>query len=79
MKKKKIFLIIGILLFLLWVNNTSLFSDKSGEYKLLAHRGLAQTFDVSIVEWDTNTAEIIYEPEHPFLENTIDSMKVAFE
>lgn len=79
MKKKKIFLIIGILLFLLWVNNTSLFSDKSGEYKLLAHRGLAQTFDVSIVEWDTNTAEIIYEPEHPYLENTIDSMKVAFE
>ena len=79
MKKKKIILVIGIFLFGLWANNTSLFLDKSGEYKLLAHRGLAQTFDVSIVNWDTNTAEIIYEPEHPYLENTIDSMKVAFE
>ena len=79
MKKKKIILVIGIFLFGVWANNTSLFLDKSGEYKLLAHRGLAQTFDVSIVNWDTNTAEIIYEPEHPYLENTIDSMKVAFE
>lgn len=78
-KKKKIILVIGIFLFGVWANNTSLFLDKSGEYKLLAHRGLAQTFDVSIVNWDTNTAEIIYEPEHPYLENTIDSMKVAFE
>ena len=44
-------------------NNTSIFTDKEGSYKLLAHRGLAQTFDISKVEWDTNTAEIIYEPD----------------
>lgn len=45
----------------MWINNTSLFCDRSGEYSFLAHRGLAQTFDVSKVEWDTNTAEIIDE------------------
>lgn len=64
---------------LLWLNNTSLFTSKTDTYKLLAHRGLAQTFDVSQVEWDTNTAQIIYEPEHEYLENTIESMKVAFQ
>lgn len=45
----------------------------------MAHRGLAQIFDVSLVEWDTNTAEIIYKPEHPYLENTIPSMQAAFD
>jgi len=53
--------------------------DKTGEVKLLAHRGLAQTFDISQVEWDTNTAQVIYEPEHEYLENTIASMEIAFE
>jgi glycerophosphoryl diester phosphodiesterase len=47
--------------------------------KLLAHRGLAQTFDISKVEWDTNTAAVIYPPEHPYIENTIASMKAAFD
>ncbi len=64
---------------LIWLNNTSLFTNKTGTYKLLAHRGLAQTFDISQVEWNTNTAKIIYEPEHKYLENTIESMDVAFE
>ena len=53
--------------------------DKTGEYKLLAHRGLAQTFDIAAVEWDTNTAEIIYEPEHQYLENTLASMEISYE
>ena len=61
-----------------WLNNASLFTTTSGSYAFLAHRGLAQTFDISQVEWDTNTAERIYEPEHPYLENTIESMAVAF-
>jgi len=80
-KIKKRYLILIILvsfIMFVWLNNTSLFMDQSGSYKLLAHRGLAQTFDISQVEWDTNTAEIIYEPEHKYLENTIESMDVAF-
>jgi glycerophosphoryl diester phosphodiesterase len=45
----------------------------------LAHRGLAQTFDIEKVRWDTNTAAIIHHPEYPYIENTIPSMKIAFE
>ena len=65
MRIKKRYICLGciaVLILFIWVNNTSLFCDKSGEYSFLAHRGLAQTFDVSAVEWDTNTAEIIDEP-----------------
>lgn len=82
MKKrtKRILAVIGALFLLglgVWLNNTSLFVRGEGGAKLLAHRGLAQTFQVKGVEWDTNTAEIIYPPEHDFLENTIDSMRAA--
>jgi glycerophosphoryl diester phosphodiesterase len=78
-KKRYIILIIlGCFILFVWLKNTSLFADKADDYKLLAHRGLAQTFDISQVEWDTNTAEIIYEPEHEYLENTIESMEAAF-
>lgn len=63
-----------------WLNNTSVLVGTQGaSHKLLAHRGLAQTFDVKAAEWDTNTAEIIYPPEHEYLENTIASMRRAFE
>ena len=79
-KKRWIVLsIIGLTILLLWANNTSMFMSKTGTYKLLAHRGVHQTFDISKVEWDTNTAKIIYEPEHEYLENTIKSMEAAFE
>lgn len=47
--------------------------------KFIAHRGLAQNFDISKVESDTNTAAAIYEPEYPYLENTKESMQVAFD
>jgi glycerophosphoryl diester phosphodiesterase len=83
MKKKKrriiILSIIALLMVFIWANNTSLLSESSGEMQWLAHRGLAQCFDISQVEWDTNTAAIIYEPEYPYLENTIESMQVAFD
>ncbi|MCC3377780.1 glycerophosphodiester phosphodiesterase family protein, partial [Cohnella sp. REN36] len=45
---------------------------------LLAHRGLAQTFSIEGVTNDTCTAERIYKPEHPYIENTIPSMEAAF-
>ncbi len=46
---------------------------------LLAHRGLAQTFDIKTVRWNTNTAKIIHPPEHDYIENTIPSIKAAFD
>lgn len=78
-KRKIVILVIALCILIIWANNTNLFTNNTGNYKLLAHRGLGQTFDVSKVEWDTNTAKIIYEPEHEYLENTIKSMEVAFE
>jgi len=46
---------------------------------LLAHRGMAQTFSMEGIEWDTCTAKRINQPEHPYLENTIPSIEAAFE
>ncbi len=63
-----------------FLNNTALLvSPGSGKPKLLAHRGLAQTFGSDGVKADTCTAERIHAPQHPFLENTIVSMRRAFE
>ncbi|URM32293.1 glycerophosphodiester phosphodiesterase [Cytobacillus firmus] len=83
-KKKKILkrimitlLILGVFLFL---NNSSLLTkERNDKPLLLAHRGMAQTFHMEGITGETCTAERIYEPEHNFLENTIPSMKAAFE
>lgn len=58
------------------VKTNSLFTEqRSGKPLLLAHRGLAQTFTMKDITNETCTAECIYEPEHPYLENTIPSME----
>ena len=77
-QRTAIFLFVLILV-VIWLNNTNIFYSKEENYKIVAHRGLAQTFDISLVEWDTNTAEIIYQPEHPYLENTLPSMQAVFD
>lgn len=46
--------------------------------RLIAHRGVHQTFNRENLENDTCTAERIHPPTHEFLENTIASMKAAF-
>lgn len=77
---KRFFIFLFILAGFMYLNNTSLFTqDRNGEPLLLAHRGLAQTFHMEGITGETCTAERIYEPEHPFLENTIPSMEAAFE
>ncbi|WP_226680238.1 glycerophosphodiester phosphodiesterase family protein [Sutcliffiella horikoshii] len=82
-KIKKTFKYIGIGMILLigfmFLNNTSLFMDKeNSDPKLLAHRGVHQTFSMDGIKWDSCTAERIYEPEHSYIENTIASMEEAF-
>ncbi|WP_415814192.1 glycerophosphodiester phosphodiesterase family protein [Mesobacillus thioparans] len=63
----------------MFVNNSSLFTkERSGKPILLAHRGLGQTFHMEGITGETCTAERIYEPEHPYIENTTPSMKAAF-
>ncbi|MDQ0246426.1 glycerophosphoryl diester phosphodiesterase [Bacillus fengqiuensis] len=79
MKTKIIMFFLALFLFI-YVNNSSLFAAQKDETPLLlAHRGLAQTFTMEGIENDTCTAERIYEPEHPYLENTLPSMEAAFE
>lgn len=64
----------------IWANNTNLSVKRAeGPTRLLAHRGLSQTFPMEDIKWDTDTSKIIYPPEHAYLENTISSMERAFE
>lgn len=78
LKKFAIFLLIFVIF--IYLNNTSLFSkDRGREPLLLAHRGMAQTFTMEDIKWDTCTAERMYEPEHPYLENTLPSIQAAFD
>jgi glycerophosphoryl diester phosphodiesterase len=80
---KRTIRIVGALALLLagfiYLNNASwLTSAPEGGPVLLAHRGLAQTFDLDGVTNDTCTATRIHAPTHPYLENTIASMEAAF-
>jgi glycerophosphoryl diester phosphodiesterase len=49
-----------------------------GELRLIAHRGVHQTFHREDLRNETCTAERIYPPTHEFLENTLPSMRAAF-
>jgi glycerophosphoryl diester phosphodiesterase len=49
------------------------------ELTLIAHRGVHHDFPLDGVGWDTCTAERIYPPTHEFIENTLPSMRAAFE
>ncbi|WFE56976.1 glycerophosphodiester phosphodiesterase family protein [Micromonospora sp. WMMD712] len=63
----------------LYVGNSSTLAGASADRPfLLAHRGLAQTFDLAGVANDTCTAERIHPPQHPYLENTLASMRAAY-
>ena len=59
--------------------NASLWSSYRAPTVLLAHRGMAQTYSREELENDTCTADRIYAPTHPYLENTIASMRAAFD
>jgi glycerophosphoryl diester phosphodiesterase len=50
-----------------------------GELTLIAHRGVHHDFPMEGLEWDTCTAERIYPPTHEFIENTVPSIRAAFE
>jgi glycerophosphoryl diester phosphodiesterase len=64
-----------------WLNNTSALRSPSPGVtpKVLAHRGVHQTFPTEHLDNDTCTATLIAPPRHPFLENTIASMRAAFD
>lgn len=63
-----------------YVNNSSLLAgDPQGGPQVLAHRGVSQTFDMTDLDAETCTAERMNPPTHDHLENTLDSMRAAFD
>ena len=77
-------LIIGVALVLVvvlvYVNNTSRFSvPRTGSATVLVHRGMKQRYGVAEVSFDTCAAAHMFPPEHEYLENTIASMRAAFD
>ena len=82
MKKflRYLLLIITVFAAFAGLNNSSLLSTpQGGKPVLLAHRGMHQTFTREGLEGDTCTATRIYPPEHAFIENTLPSMRAAFD
>jgi glycerophosphoryl diester phosphodiesterase len=72
---------VGVALLLLPVaayNSSAFAPPAAGRPLLIAHRGLGQTFHRAGLTGDTCTAERIFPPEHPYLENTIASFEAAF-
>ncbi|MDQ0112635.1 glycerophosphodiester phosphodiesterase family protein [Paenibacillus harenae] len=77
--RSKTFIFLVVLIGFIYFNNSSMLTKpRSGDPLLLAHRGMAQTYTMEGIQNDTCTAERIYEPEHPYLENTLASMEEAF-
>ncbi|MPZ55014.1 MAG: glycerophosphodiester phosphodiesterase [Rhizobiales bacterium] len=69
-----------ILAAFIYLNNTNLFASRTiSEPVLLAHRGIAQQFDMRDLRNDTCTASRMLPPTHELLENTIVSMRASFE
>jgi glycerophosphoryl diester phosphodiesterase len=60
------------------LNTSSLAPRPTGSPRLLAHRGIAQQFDTTDLRNDTCTAARMRPPTHPYLENTIASLRAAF-
>jgi glycerophosphoryl diester phosphodiesterase len=77
-----LYIVGGIAVFVLGVVafNLSMFEapHREGSARLIAHRGVHQTYHREDLGRDTCTAERIYPPEHELLENTLPSMEAAF-
>lgn len=65
----------------IWLNNSSYLHGPSptARARVLAHRGVHQTFPTENLDNDSCTATLIAPPRHALLENTIESMRAAFE
>lgn len=77
-RKKVVWIPLLFVAYVFFVNSSYLAAPPAGSPFLLAHRGMTQTFHMEGLTNETCTAERIYPPEHPYLENTLPSMKAAF-
>jgi glycerophosphoryl diester phosphodiesterase len=79
MKRGALAAIAVVLVAALYLINTSWLAHPGGKLTILAHRGVHQSFSEAGVSNDTCTATRIEPPTHRFIENTIPSMRRAFE
>ncbi|MEO0864782.1 MAG: glycerophosphodiester phosphodiesterase family protein [Pseudomonadota bacterium] len=65
---------------LVWANNTRLFAPEPPDHppRFIAHRGVHQTFAGGTPGPDTCTANPVAPIKHPYIENTLPSMRAAF-
>ncbi|MBX2849317.1 MAG: hypothetical protein KTR16_13415 [Acidiferrobacterales bacterium] len=71
------FLLLSVVV--IYLNNAAWLRDsKGGELRLLAHRGVHQTYSKVDLSRDACTANRIHTPTHSYLENTISSIAKAF-
>jgi len=63
----------------LWNASWLASAPENPRIRLIAHRGVHQTFDRTNIDANTCTAKRILPPAHDFIENTIPSMRAAFE
>jgi glycerophosphoryl diester phosphodiesterase len=71
---------VGLLVALIYLNNTSLLVEPIGTRPfLVAHRALGQGFGLDGLTGKTCTASRMLPPEHGYLENTIAAMETAFD
>jgi len=79
-RRKILALALGAFVLFVWLNNTSLWVDPvETRPQLVAHRGLGQSFAREGLTGTTCTAARMLPPEHEFLENTLASMRAAFD
>lgn len=69
----------ALLLGALYLNNASWAAHPAGQRTILSHRGVYQTYRRDGLTRDTCTASRIDPPRHAFLENTIPSIRAAFD
>jgi glycerophosphoryl diester phosphodiesterase len=79
-RKQKILLATLAAIAALYVFNASwrVSPPEAGGLRLIAHRGVHQTYHREGLKNDTCTAQRIYPPAHDYIENTIRSMQAAF-
>ena len=76
------YLLLGVSAFFIaiYLTNASWLAEaRSGKPTLISHRGVYQTYNRENLGRDDCTAIRMFEPEHQYLENTIASMRAAFE
>lgn len=69
-------LVFAAIVFLL--NTNILAPEPQAKPQVIAHRGLGQTFSREGLTGETCTAERIFPPEHPYIENTVAGFEAAF-